>query len=63
MNRQCVPVRLLVWGGIVLCLAASHALLAQQGAPPPPQLPPPINQSDDPILKRFVQALADFKPR
>jgi photosystem II stability/assembly factor-like uncharacterized protein len=30
-------------------------VLAQQaGQPPAAQLPPPINQSDDPILKRFV---------
>ena len=30
-------------------------MLAQQaGQPPAAQLPPPINQSDDPILKRFV---------
>jgi photosystem II stability/assembly factor-like uncharacterized protein len=55
VNRQIVPVRLLAWAGIGLCLAGSHALLAQQGAQPPAaQLPPPINQSDDPILKRFV---------
>ena len=55
MNGRILPVRLLAWAGIGLCLAGSHALLAQQGAQPPaPQLPPPINQSDDPILKRFV---------
>ncbi|HEU4893621.1 MAG TPA: hypothetical protein VFT47_18830 [Vicinamibacterales bacterium] len=55
MNGRIPPVRLLAWAGIGLCLAGSHALLAQQGAQPPaPPLPPPINQSDDPILKRFV---------
>ncbi len=61
--------RLLTWMGIGLCLAAARGLLAQGGAPgaaaapgtpqggqaqEAPPLPPPINQSDDPVLKRFV---------
>jgi photosystem II stability/assembly factor-like uncharacterized protein len=55
VNGRILPVRLLAWAGIGLCLAGSHAVLAQPGAQPPAaQLPPPINQSDDPILKRFV---------
>jgi len=55
VNGRILPVRLLAWAGIGLCLAGSHAVLAQQGAQPPAApLPPPINQSDDPILKRFA---------
>ena len=55
MTGRILPVRLLAWAGIGLCVAGSHALLAQQaGQPPAAQLPPPIHQSDDPILKRFV---------
>ena len=47
--------RLLTWVGIALCLAAARGLLAQGGqAQEAPPLPPPINQSDDPVLKRFV---------
>jgi photosystem II stability/assembly factor-like uncharacterized protein len=51
-----VRARVLVWVGFGLCAAAGgQGLLAgqpqaQQEAPP---APPPINQSDDPILKRF----------
>ena len=54
MTGRILPVRLLAWAGIGLCLAGSHALLAQQGGPPAAPLPAPINQSEDPILKRFV---------
>jgi photosystem II stability/assembly factor-like uncharacterized protein len=55
VNGRILPVRLLAWAGIGLCLAGSQALVAQPGAQPPAaQLPPPINQSDDPTLKRFV---------
>jgi photosystem II stability/assembly factor-like uncharacterized protein len=54
VTGRILPVRLLVWAGIGLCLAGSHALLAQPAAQPPTQLPPPINQSDDPILKKFI---------
>jgi hypothetical protein len=47
--------RLLTWIGIGLCLLAARGLLAQGGGQPPaPLLPPPINESGDPILKRFV---------
>ncbi len=47
--------RLLTWMGIGLCLVAARGLLAQGGQPQEaPPLPPPINQSDDPVLKRFV---------
>ena len=52
-----VHARALVWVGFALCAAAGgQGLLAgqpraQQEAPPPPR---PINESDDPILKRFV---------
>jgi len=55
VTGRILPARLLAWAGIGLCVAGSHAVLAQQaGQPPAAQLPPPINQSDDPILKRFV---------
>jgi len=54
VNGRLLPVRLLAWAGIGLCLAGGHALIAQQPAPPAAQLPPPVNQSDDPMLKRFV---------
>ena len=54
MTGRILPVRLLAWAGIGLCFAGSHALLAQQGGPPAAPLPAPINQSEDPILKRFV---------
>jgi photosystem II stability/assembly factor-like uncharacterized protein len=45
--------RLLAWAGIGLCVAGARGLFAQ-GQAQAPQLPPPINQSDDPVLKRFV---------
>jgi photosystem II stability/assembly factor-like uncharacterized protein len=53
VNGRILPVRLLAWAGICLCLAAGRAILAQ-GPQPVAQLPKPINQSDDPILKSFV---------
>jgi len=47
--------RLLTWLGIGVCLLGARGLLAQGGAQvQAPQPPPPINQSDDPVLKRFV---------
>jgi photosystem II stability/assembly factor-like uncharacterized protein len=46
--------RLLTWVGIALCLAAGHAIVAQGPQEQVPPLPPPINQTDDPLLKRFV---------
>jgi len=54
VTGRILPARLLAWAGIGLCVAGSHALLAQQGGPPAAPLPAPINQSEDPILKRFV---------
>jgi photosystem II stability/assembly factor-like uncharacterized protein len=45
---------LYTWLGIGVCLLGARGLMAQGGAQQPvPPLPPPINQSDDPILKRF----------
>jgi photosystem II stability/assembly factor-like uncharacterized protein len=49
-----VPGRLLVWAGIGLCLLGGRGMLAQGGQAQVPELPPPINQSDDPLFKRFV---------
>ena len=55
MKRRILPVRVLAWAGIGLCVAGSHALIAEQQQPPPAaELPPPIHQSDDPILQSFV---------
>ena len=49
-----VRTRLYTWLGIGVCLLGARGLMAQGGAQQPvPPLPPPINQSDDPILKRF----------
>src|SRR5262245_53971048 len=64
--RGYVRLRLLVWVGLgVLALGAGPGMLAdQQGQQPPPAQPAapaqeaptprPVNESDDPILKRFV---------
>jgi photosystem II stability/assembly factor-like uncharacterized protein len=55
VNGRILPVRLLAWAGIGLCLAGGRALIAQQPAPQPaPELPKPVHQSTDPILKSFV---------
>ena len=54
MKRRILPVRFLAWAGLGLCLAGSHALIAeQQPQPPAAELPPPIHHSEDPILKSF----------
>jgi photosystem II stability/assembly factor-like uncharacterized protein len=55
VTRPTLPARLLTWTGLALCLLAGRAIILAQ--PPPAQvaeLPPPVNQSDDPLLKRFV---------
>ena len=59
MSGRILPIRLVAWAGIGLCLVAGHALLAQ--APPQtptarqaPALPPPVNFEPDPILRSFV---------
>ena len=54
MNGRILPVRLLAWAGIALCLAGSRALVAQQPQQPAAELPKPVHQSTDPILKSFV---------
>ena len=51
-----VRTRWILWGGVAICVAVGHALFAQeqqgqQAQPPPPR---PINESTDPLLKRFV---------
>ncbi|MGB2713765.1 MAG: hypothetical protein WBC51_06275 [Vicinamibacterales bacterium] len=48
-----MPVRLVTWVGIALCAVAGRAILAQgpQAAVSPL---PVVNQTDDPLLKRFV---------
>jgi photosystem II stability/assembly factor-like uncharacterized protein len=54
VNGRILPVRLLAWAGILLCLAAGRALVAQGPPQQAPLLPRPVNQEDDPILKSFV---------
>ena len=54
MTRQLLTARLLTWVGIVSCLVAGRAIVAQGPPQPVPPLPPPVNQSDDPLLKRFI---------
>ena len=55
MKGRILPVRLVAWAGIGLCLLGGRALIAQQpGGQPASDLPKPVNQSDDPILKPFV---------
>jgi photosystem II stability/assembly factor-like uncharacterized protein len=49
-----VRARLLVWLGVGLCVVGGRGMLAQGGQAQVPDLPPPINQTDDPLLKRFV---------
>jgi photosystem II stability/assembly factor-like uncharacterized protein len=46
--------RLLVWVGVGLMAVGSGGTLAQQPQEQAPPLPPPINESKDPVLKRFV---------
>jgi photosystem II stability/assembly factor-like uncharacterized protein len=46
--------RLLVWAGLALCVVGGRGMFAQGGQAPVPDLPPPVNQTDDPLLKRFV---------
>ncbi|MGH9371156.1 MAG: WD40/YVTN/BNR-like repeat-containing protein, partial [Vicinamibacterales bacterium] len=54
MNGRILPVRLLAWAGIGLCLLGGRALVAQAPQQQVPPLPPPVNQSDDPVLKPFI---------
>ena len=54
MIGRILPVRLVAWTGIGLCLLAGHALLAQGPQQPAPPLPKPVNFDADPILGSFV---------
>jgi photosystem II stability/assembly factor-like uncharacterized protein len=54
VNGRILPVRLLAWAGIGLCLLGGRALVAQVPQQPAAQLPKPVNQLDDPVLKTFV---------
>jgi photosystem II stability/assembly factor-like uncharacterized protein len=53
VTRDVLAARSLTWAGIALCLVAGRGIVAQ-GPQRVPPLPPPINQTDDPLLKRFV---------
>jgi photosystem II stability/assembly factor-like uncharacterized protein len=53
VNGRILPVRLVAWAGIGLCLLGGHALVAQAPQTAPP-LPPPVNFDADPILRSFV---------
>jgi photosystem II stability/assembly factor-like uncharacterized protein len=53
VNGRILPVRLVAWAGIGLCLLGGHALVAQAPQPAPP-LPKPVNYEADPILRSFV---------
>ena len=48
-----LPVRLIMWVGIAVCALAGRAILAQGPQAPVGPLPV-VNQTDDPLLKRFV---------
>ena len=52
--RRLVRGRLLIWVGLGLCLFGGRGMLAQGGQAEVPDLPRPINESDDPLLQRFV---------
>ncbi|HXW07180.1 MAG TPA: hypothetical protein VD833_18235 [Vicinamibacterales bacterium] len=52
--RGLVRARLLVCAGLGLCVFGWRGMFAQDGPDAVPDLPPPVNQSDDPLLKRFV---------
>jgi photosystem II stability/assembly factor-like uncharacterized protein len=54
VNGRILPIRLVAWAGIGLCLLAGRALVAQAPQPQEVELPAPVNQSDDPVLKPFV---------
>ncbi len=57
MQRKTAPLRLLAVFALTLCLLFSPAAsLAQATLPPGQNQPPapPVNQSDDPLLKKFV---------
>ena len=51
--RGLQPVRLVAWIGVAACVWSGGAIVAQgpQGDAPQPRV---VNQSDDPLLKRFV---------
>jgi photosystem II stability/assembly factor-like uncharacterized protein len=53
VKRGLLPVRLVTWAGLALCLLAGRAIVAQAPQAEVPQ-PKPINESQDPLLKRFV---------
>ena len=52
--RRIVRGRLLILAGLGLCLVGGRGMLAQGGQGQVPDLPRPINESTDPLLKRFV---------
>lgn len=54
MIRGFLRARLLVWAGLGLCVVGGRGMLALGGQALVPELPPVINQSDDPLLQRFV---------
>ncbi len=50
-----VRVRLLVWAGLgVFAVGGGTGMLAEQPQAQDPPAPRPVNESDDPVLKRFV---------
>jgi photosystem II stability/assembly factor-like uncharacterized protein len=51
--RYVLQVRLFVWVGLGLCVVGGRGMFAQVPQPVG-GLPPPINETDDPLLKRFV---------
>ena len=53
MIRPILPVRLVAWAGVGVCLLAGHALIAQAPQTAPP-LPRPVNFDADPTLRSFV---------
>jgi photosystem II stability/assembly factor-like uncharacterized protein len=54
VSGRILPIRLLAWAGICLCLAGGRAILAQGTQQQAAPLPRPVNQEDDPVLKSFV---------
>lgn len=59
MLRQLLPSRSLTIFWLAICMALTNTVVTAQGVPPGGQAQeqpakPPINQSDDPLLKKFV---------
>jgi photosystem II stability/assembly factor-like uncharacterized protein len=53
LKQRIAPVRLLTWIALAACVCGSAAIFAQGSQSAVPSLPA-INQSDDPLLKRFL---------